>query len=91
MHSPWPSWSWPASWTLRLPSNHGAAEAGRLADWQGPGRAYLATRGAEGSAETEAARAVVVQRWIVREAASTYLSDTIQWQLIESIIFQNGL
>ena len=41
-----------------------------LAGWQGPGGAHLASRRAEGSAEAEAARAAVVQRWIVRAAAA---------------------
>jgi hypothetical protein len=40
----------------------------RLAGWQGPGGAHLASRRAEGSAEAEAARAAVVQRRIVRAA-----------------------
>jgi len=38
-------------WTLRLPPDHGAAEAGWLAGWQGPGGAHLASRRAEGSTE----------------------------------------
>ena len=57
-------------WTLRLSPDHGAAEARRLAGGQGPGRAHLASRRAEGSAEAEAARAAVAQRWIVRAAAA---------------------
>ena len=38
---------------------------GWQAGWQGPRGAYLALRRAEGSAEAEAARSAVVQRWIV--------------------------
>jgi len=36
---------------------------------QGPGRTHLASRRAEGSAEAEAARAAVIQRWIMCTAA----------------------
>ena len=45
-------------------------QAGRLASGQGPGGAHLASRGAEGSAEAEAARAAVAQRRFVRAAAA---------------------
>ena len=39
---------------LRVSPDHGTAEASRLAGGQGPRGAYLASRGAEGSAKTEA-------------------------------------
>jgi hypothetical protein len=53
-----------------LSPHHGVAEAGGQAGWQVPGGAHLASRRAEGSAEAEAARSAVVQRWIVRAAAA---------------------
>jgi len=53
---------------LWVSPDHGVAEAGRLAGRQGSRGAYLASRGAKGSAEAEATRQVVVQRWIVRAA-----------------------
>ncbi len=57
-------------WPLWLSPHHGSAAACRLASRQGPDRADLASRRAEGSKETEAKRAVVAQRWIVRAATS---------------------
>src|SRR5579859_6445413 len=57
-------------WTLWISPHHGGTERRWLACGQGPSRAHLATRRAEGPTEAEAARAVVVQRWIVRAAAS---------------------
>ena len=55
--------------------------AGRLAGRQGPGRAHLASRRAEGSAEAEAARAVVAQRRVVRAAASGARQSCLELRL----------
>jgi hypothetical protein len=49
---------------------YGYPKSRRLAGWQGPGGAHLASRRTQGSAEAEAARSAVVQRWIVRAAAA---------------------
>ena len=70
-------------WTLRLSPDHGAAAAGRLAGGQGPGRAHLASRRAEGSAEAEAARTAVAQRWIVRAAAAGAHQPCVELRLRE--------
>ena len=43
---------------------------GGMAGGQGPGAADLATGRAESAAETEAARAVVAERWLLRAAAA---------------------
>ena len=55
---------------LRLPANHRAFAESRLACRQGSSAKDLAARGVESTAETKAARAVVVERWIVCSAAS---------------------
>ena len=68
MHSRRRSSSLPASTAAMVSPDHGAAQAGRLAGGQGPRRAYLASRGAEGSTEAEAARPLVAQRRFVRAA-----------------------
>jgi hypothetical protein len=57
-------------WPLRLPEDHGGTAQGRLAGRQGSGAADLAAGGAESATETEAARTVVVERWVVRAAAA---------------------
>src|SRR3954447_22905618 len=56
--------------SLRLPPDHGVVAARRLAGGQGPSREDLASRRAEGSTKAEAARAAVVQRWVVCPAAA---------------------
>ena len=58
-------------------------QAGRLEGRQGPGRANLASRGAEGSAEAEAERAVVAQRWVMRAAASAARQPCLELRLRE--------
>src|SRR5450631_4935439 len=68
-------------WSLWLSSDHGAAQAGRLEGRQGPGRANLASRGAEGSTEAEAERAVVAQRRVMRAAASTARQSCLELRL----------
>ena len=55
-------------------ADHSAAQASRLAGGQGSLGAYLASRGAEGSIEAEAARHAVAQRWVM----STAQTDTSQ-------------
>ena len=55
---------------LWLSADHGAAARGGLAGGQGPGAADLAAGRAESAAETEAARTVVAERWLVRAAAA---------------------
>jgi hypothetical protein len=57
-----------ASTAVMATPDHGVTTASGLAGRQGPRGAHLASRRAEGSAEAEAARQAVAQRWIVRAA-----------------------
>src|SRR5712691_7345064 len=55
---------------LRLSEDYGAATGSGLAGRQGSGAVHLAAGGAESATETEAARAVVAERRVVRAAAA---------------------
>src|SRR6266436_6219194 len=57
-------------WAVRLPAHHGAVEQRGMAGGEGSSAADLATRRAEGAAETAAARAVVARGWFVYPAAA---------------------
>src|ERR1039458_7214025 len=57
-------------WAIRLPAHHGAVAECGVASGEGSSAADLATRRAEGTAETAATRAVVAQRWFVYPAAA---------------------
>src|SRR5438270_9394013 len=57
-------------WTIRLPAHHGAVTERGMAGGEGSSAADLATRRAEGAAETAGARAIVAEQWFVRTLAS---------------------
>src|SRR6266705_4133908 len=52
-------------WAVRLPAHHGVVAVYGMAGGQGSSAADLATRRAEGAAETTGARAVVAGEWFV--------------------------
>src|SRR5580704_17359094 len=57
-------------WALRPPAHHGVVAGCGVAGGEGSSAADLATRRAEGAAETAATRAVVVGRWFVCAATA---------------------
>src|SRR5450432_1958140 len=67
--------------SLWVSPDHGAAQASRLEGGQRPGGAYLASRGAQGSAEAEATRTAVAQRWFVRAAPADASQPCVELRL----------
>src|SRR5450759_5031220 len=57
-------------WAVRLPAHHSAFAERGMAGGEGSSAADLATRRAEGAAETAATRAVVARGWFVCAAAA---------------------
>src|SRR5579885_2900380 len=57
-------------WAFRIPADHGAAEARRMASGQGSCAAHLAAGRLEGPRQTETARTVVAQRWKLHPSAA---------------------
>src|SRR5438132_9861704 len=55
---------------LWISQDHRPAEVGRVASGQGSSAAHLAAGRVEGSRSSEAARAIVVERWQLYPAAS---------------------
>ena len=70
-------------WAVRLPAHHGAVEECGVAGGQGSGAADLATRGAEGNAETAGTRAFVVARWLMCTAAAGAGESRVELRLCE--------
>src|SRR5579872_4421451 len=56
-------------WAVRLPAHHGVVAERGMASGKGSSAADLATRRAEGAAETAATRAAVARGWFVYPAA----------------------
>src|ERR1019366_5655682 len=57
-------------WAIRLPAHHGVVAERGMAGGQGSSAADLATRRAEGAAETAATRTAVARGWFVYPAAA---------------------
>src|SRR5271168_4100309 len=57
-------------WAVRLPAHHGAVAACGMAGGEGSSAADLATRRAEGAAETAATRTIVARGWFVCAVAT---------------------
>src|ERR1700733_598494 len=70
-------------WAVRLPAHHGAVAECGVAGRQGSSAADLATRRAEGAAETAATRAVVVARWLVYPASTGAGESCVELRLCE--------
>src|SRR5271156_4841027 len=71
-------------WALRLPTHHGVVAACGMAGGQGSSAADLATRRAEGAAETAGARAVMVGGRFVYPAAARACESCVELRLCES-------
>src|ERR1039458_6330136 len=70
-------------WAVRLPAHHGAVAERGVAGGEGSSAADLATRRAEGAAETAATRAVVVAGWFVRAVATGACESCVELRLCE--------
>src|SRR5271170_8117493 len=71
-------------WAVRLPAHHGVVAGCGVAGGQGSSAADLATRGAEGAAETAGARATVAGRWLVCAAAAGTSESRLELRFCES-------
>src|ERR1019366_6654208 len=71
-------------WAVRLPAHHGAVAERGVAGGKGSSAADLATRRAEGAAETAATRAVVAGRWFVCAVASGAGESRVELRFCES-------
>src|SRR5450631_367674 len=71
-------------WTVRLRAHHGVVAECGVAGGEGSSAADLATRRAEGAAETAATRAAVVSRWFVRTVASGAGESRVELRFRES-------
>src|SRR5713101_3395847 len=70
-------------WAVRLSAHHGAFAGRGMAGGEGSSAADLATRRAEGAAETAATRAVVVTGWFVRAVATGACESCVELRLCE--------
>src|SRR5208282_2820801 len=70
-------------WAVRLPAHHRVVAECGVAGGEGSSAADLATRRAEGAAEAEGARAVVVSRWFVRTDAPGAGESRVELRLRE--------
>jgi hypothetical protein len=61
---------WRKEYGGRLPADHGQGARSRLAGERRSGSTHLAAGGVESTPETEAARAVVAERWVVCTSAA---------------------
>src|SRR5271168_226260 len=71
-------------WAIRLSAHHGAVAECGVAGGEGSSAADLATRRAEGTAETAGARAVVAGRWFVCATASGAGKPRMELRFCES-------
>src|ERR1017187_3588069 len=71
-------------WAVRLPAHHGAVAERGVAGGKGSSAADLATRRAEGAAETAATRAIVVGRWFVCAVAPGAGESCVELRFCES-------
>src|SRR5580658_5952513 len=75
---------WWEVWEVRIPAHYGVVTECGVAGGQGSGAADLATRRAEGTAETATARTVVAERWIVYPAATGTSESRLELRLCKS-------
>src|ERR1700680_3765742 len=71
-------------WAVRLPAHHGVVAECGVAGGKGSSAADLATRRAEGAAETAGARANVARGWFVHSAATGAGESCVELRLCES-------
>src|SRR5229473_2884264 len=70
-------------WAVRLPAHHGVVAERRVAGGKGSSAADLATRRAEGTAETAATRTVVAGGWFVCAVATGACESCVELRFCE--------
>src|SRR5450631_572147 len=71
-------------WAVRLPAHHGVVAERGVGGGKGSSAADLATRRAEGAAETAGARAAVAGGWFVRTVAAGASQSCVELRFRES-------